>query len=87
MAENAPANNAAPATRRGQRHPVPLHERGEEEAGSDAGEGEVHEPGRQSLHLPVDDGQQHASEDEGEHRRELGAQTKPPEGERRRGEQ
>ena len=71
---------ARPCDRRGQRHPVPLHERGEEEAGGDAGQREVDEPGRQSLHLPVDDGQQHTSEDEGEHGGELGTQTKTPNG-------
>ena len=63
--------------------PVPLHQRGEDQPGADAGEREVDEPGREALDLPVDHRQQDAAEDEREHGGELGAEAEPPEGERR----
>ena len=64
-----------------QRTPVPLDQRGERQAAGDAGERVVDEPGRQALDLPVDHGEEHAAEDEGEHGGELGAEAEAPEGE------
>ena len=65
----------------GQGNDVPLHQRREGQPGADTGEGEVDEPGREALDLPVDHGQQDAAEDEGEHSGELRAEAESPEGE------
>ena len=66
---------------RGQGNPVPLHQRGEDQPGADAGEREVDEPRREALDLPVDHRQEDAAEDEGEHGGELRAEAESPEGE------
>ena len=75
------ANSTAAGHSRRQRKPVPLDQRGEEQAGADAGEREVDDPGRQALDLPVDHRQEDAAEDEGEHGGELGAEAESPKGE------
>jgi hypothetical protein len=79
MSANALTNSSAPGHRRRQRHPVALDDRREHQPAGDRGERRVHDARREPLDLPVDHRQQRPTEDEGEHRRELGAEAEPPE--------
>ena len=63
-------------------NPIPLQQRGEHQAAADADECVVDEPCRKTLHLPIDDRQENAAEDEGQNGGKLRAGAETPEGER-----